>query len=530
MTELSIQELYLKGMELLNSPEPNISEGLQYLNEAAEKGSLEAQNQLGYFYEKGEFVEKNRKKAIEFYKKSADGGYNVAQTNLALLYLNGDEDKERKRQNKKIKLRSTKEPVKAAYYATLSANQGNMYGQSILGYMYLNGIGVKKNLKKALDWSRIAAGQGEDDALYNVKYIEENYNLNGNREIEKPYFKRSIIATILLFLSIIVSGYFIVTNIIDTIDIIDGYSRYEITFISYIKNIVLTAICLSNIIAAVMILMWKESGIKFLFVSMLSSLLLLLVTWLLTIITVNMELYSFAYGILMNFIAYGITLLSLFINNKAGLSIFYYLGQNSEYNEFLFEFGYGNDFMPGSEASKKFASKKKTAMIVMVVVAVAYAALALFRGSLNFNMNPNYFQSWMAVPLFIVGFFLMLREKTSSYQSYNVYEDGFGNKKYERNDDVIESMTGGIIMPLLQRFVIFPLVAALMIYYGLFLLLAIIEGIFPLFMAVVFIFSLIYCNRALVNAQHKLNRQKLIPFTLAGLILIYTVVLLFIIS
>ena len=42
------------------------------LSQAANQGDAVAQNNLGYCYEKGEGVEKNLSKAIEWYKKAAE--------------------------------------------------------------------------------------------------------------------------------------------------------------------------------------------------------------------------------------------------------------------------------------------------------------------------------------------------------------------------------------------------------------------------------------------------------------------------
>lgn len=45
---------------------------------------------MGLMYDNGYYVNKNRSKALEFYKLSANQGYAKAQYNLANAYLSGD--------------------------------------------------------------------------------------------------------------------------------------------------------------------------------------------------------------------------------------------------------------------------------------------------------------------------------------------------------------------------------------------------------------------------------------------------------
>lgn len=44
---------------------------------------------MGYFFDKGVGVQRNDDKAFYWYKKSADGGNQFAQGNLALMYAQG---------------------------------------------------------------------------------------------------------------------------------------------------------------------------------------------------------------------------------------------------------------------------------------------------------------------------------------------------------------------------------------------------------------------------------------------------------
>lgn len=52
------------------------------------------------------------------------------------------------------------------------AEKGYSLAECQVGYFYLTGQGVEKDLDKALYWSRLAAGQGDPDAIGNVQDIE----------------------------------------------------------------------------------------------------------------------------------------------------------------------------------------------------------------------------------------------------------------------------------------------------------------------------------------------------------------------
>ena len=64
------------------APKPNIEE----LRQKAEKGDSVAQTMLGVEYMKGDQVEKNLDKAIEWWKKAAEKGYAEAEYKLGVCY------------------------------------------------------------------------------------------------------------------------------------------------------------------------------------------------------------------------------------------------------------------------------------------------------------------------------------------------------------------------------------------------------------------------------------------------------------
>jgi uncharacterized protein len=121
------------------------------IQKSAEKGDPEAQTKLGVAYSTGTNVEKDKKKAAEWYGKAAAQGYAYGQWNLAFLYVRGegvsvDNDKARELFQK-------------------AAEQKFAPAEYDLGMMHLYGMGGKRDRIEAMEWIRKAAEQGYPDAI-----------------------------------------------------------------------------------------------------------------------------------------------------------------------------------------------------------------------------------------------------------------------------------------------------------------------------------------------------------------------------
>lgn len=62
------------------------------------------------------------------------------------------------------------------------ANQGNMYAQNNLGFMYLNGQDVERNYQKAFEWYKKSADQGFSNAQVQVGIL---YTIGRGTKIDK---------------------------------------------------------------------------------------------------------------------------------------------------------------------------------------------------------------------------------------------------------------------------------------------------------------------------------------------------------
>jgi len=80
----------------------------------AKQGDLGAQNDVGLMYEQGKGVAKDHMRALDWYRRSAEGGYSVAQNNLGSMYEKGQG--------------ARKDNVQAGKWYIIAAAQGNIEG------------------------------------------------------------------------------------------------------------------------------------------------------------------------------------------------------------------------------------------------------------------------------------------------------------------------------------------------------------------------------------------------------------------
>lgn len=130
---------------------------LPEIQKEAEKGNPNAQAILGTMYKYGWGVERNDKQAYELLEKSSNQGNEMAQNNLAGLYIR-DNTKDNDQQ--------------ALQLLEKSAEKNNVAANFNLGVMYENGYGTTVDLKKAEYYFERAASQGNQrakEALENVR-------------------------------------------------------------------------------------------------------------------------------------------------------------------------------------------------------------------------------------------------------------------------------------------------------------------------------------------------------------------------
>ena len=127
------------------------NQGINLLTQAGELGHLDAQNDLGLFYQSGTMVPQDYARAMQWYKKAASKNHIPAIFNIGLLYHKG--------------LGVSQDYKRAHIWFSRAAKLNDADAQYNLGVMYYEGLGVDVNLQEAYIWFSLAAMNGSKKAL-----------------------------------------------------------------------------------------------------------------------------------------------------------------------------------------------------------------------------------------------------------------------------------------------------------------------------------------------------------------------------
>ena len=133
--------------------EKDDKKAVEWYTRAAMNGNADAQFNLGLSYEKGRGIKKDDAKALEWYLKAAEQQYAPAELNIGYLYDEGMSIWHRDRQ-------------KALYWYRRAARHGDTDAMTNLGHAYYLGTGVQKNLNHAIQYYLMAAEKGHAKAQY----------------------------------------------------------------------------------------------------------------------------------------------------------------------------------------------------------------------------------------------------------------------------------------------------------------------------------------------------------------------------
>lgn len=138
----------------------NNEQAFYWFKKSAEQGDSDAQYELAGIYDLGIGTFKDRRNALYWYDKSSQQGNKEAEEYLKFMYnLIGNEN-----------LPNDQESFKKC---KLLAEKGNDNAQLYLGLLYLNGKGVKKDIKKTKYWISESLSSGNSKA----KEIWHEYEL-----------------------------------------------------------------------------------------------------------------------------------------------------------------------------------------------------------------------------------------------------------------------------------------------------------------------------------------------------------------
>lgn len=140
----------------------------EYRNLAA-KGDASAMNEIGVAYFKGsDGVKQDSVKAVEWFRKAADGGNAIAMNNMGIVYRDGDGVEP--------------DPAESHAWFMKAAEAGHAWAQFSVGKNYYEGVGVEQDLFEAEKWSEKAAEQNISNAVRILGLIEYRRYQNTDNE------------------------------------------------------------------------------------------------------------------------------------------------------------------------------------------------------------------------------------------------------------------------------------------------------------------------------------------------------------
>jgi hypothetical protein len=145
----------------------NYSEAFSLAKRAADQGHAAACSLLGLCYEHGLGVEKNLASAKAHFERAAEAGLPRGMRNFALTAIND--------------AFGVPNYEVAVIFLNRANEAGDFKAPGILGWLYLNGMGVEKDPTKAVAFLRKGIDRGDDGALYSyAKCLKEGSGVDKN--------------------------------------------------------------------------------------------------------------------------------------------------------------------------------------------------------------------------------------------------------------------------------------------------------------------------------------------------------------
>ena len=166
-----------KGFVLAQQELGFYKESLKWFQLAAQQGLAYSAFQLGKMYYYGEEVPQDYKKAIEYFEQAAQQGHINSIFELGTIYYYGEA--------------APQDYKKAIEYFEQAAQKGNVDSIFQLGKMYYHGDGVSQDYKKAIEYIEQAAQKEHREAqYYNVSKLKyKKYISDIGKYIEETFYK-----------------------------------------------------------------------------------------------------------------------------------------------------------------------------------------------------------------------------------------------------------------------------------------------------------------------------------------------------
>ncbi|MDR1826947.1 MAG: SEL1-like repeat protein [Methylobacteriaceae bacterium] len=149
--------------ELDRLDDAKVAQALEESIKAAKTGDAKAQHELGQIYYDGRDARRkyyqlpNYVEAANWFRKSAEQGYAPAQVSLGYVFLNGEGVK--------------KDATEAVKWFRRAAEQGSADAEMWMGSAYHHGEGVPQDDVEAVKWYHRAAAHGSRNGEYMLGYM-----------------------------------------------------------------------------------------------------------------------------------------------------------------------------------------------------------------------------------------------------------------------------------------------------------------------------------------------------------------------
>lgn len=448
------EALYRKGIGLRGAG--NTDEALQIFEELAAQGDFDAMICAGEILLQKEEPEAD-KKAFK-YLLEAGKHTTSAYDHLCVCYGYG--------------LGVKRNMPEAVRYANLALEHTpeediNPGVYLILGNCYANGEGAIKDVCKAYRYLKMAEEQGlEEEAKSQLDVLCARYPFTEDGEIDLSVRKRSKWATFFAWVGILSSAFL-------SVMITLGSNEYGAALIGA---------CL--VVAYVLLLFWKKWGVY-----MLVGILVL--AYMALICSGDNDSLNAMLWVVSRNTFWVIMILLLLQKRRTGYALAWNSlmgkrddGRNSfrKFMDKFLQYGTGPEYSPESPQSKRLRIACYILTVLAGVLAI-WSAIGIVRQEWEVVVEWNCFKNEGLLGfLAVVGFFLQFLPKMwqhTSYDTYIEYEDQYGNKKREKDYDVLTVTEGSLLMPLLSHFVLIPLIYGIMLYYLLMAGFAVLQSVMP---------------------------------------------------